>query len=169
MVKKIHPVCLFFDSPFSNFCQKKGTVSKKRHRVKKKAFLKQNFQFLSKKRHFCNKICDFCQKKGTLSKKRHRVKKKALKKKTFLGKKFKPHSQSFIEKGFRSKLFPFWTYGVPFFTHFFYILPFFRFIFKIFVYAFFRPLFFAKFFNKLKKKRGNSGNVFEVIVEKTLF
>ena len=89
----IHPRCLFFDSPFSNFCQKKGTVSKKRHRVKKKAFLKQNFRFLSKKRHFRNKICDFCQKKGTLSKKRHGVKKKALKK-DVLGHKFKLLCQS---------------------------------------------------------------------------
>ena len=70
----------FFDSPFSNFCQKKGTVSKKRHRVKKKAFLEQNFRILSKKRHFWNGNCDFCQKKGTLSKKRHPVKKKAIKK-----------------------------------------------------------------------------------------
>ena len=135
----VHPVCLFFDSPFSNFCQKKGTVSKKRHRVKKKAFLKQNFQFLSKKRHFCNKICDFCQKKGTLSKKRHRVKKKALKKDISGQKIYAPFSK-FYRKRFPIKIVPLLDIRCAFFTPFFYFLPFLRFIFDIFVYAFFRPL-----------------------------
>ena len=145
-------MCLFFDSPFSNFCQKKGTVSKKRHPVKKKAFLEQNFRFLSKKRHFWNENCDFCQKKGTLSKKRHRVKKKALKKDISGQKIYAPFSK-FYRKRFPIKIVPLLDIRCAFFTHFFYILPFF-YLFLTFVYAFFRPLFFAKFFNKLKKRRG---------------
>ena len=120
----VHPLCLIFDSPFSNFCQKKGTLSKKRHRVKKKAFLEQNLWFLSKK--------------GTLSKKRHP-------KKTFLVTNLSSICQSFIEnymtikKGFPIKIcFPlykrllfyclfllsvFLSFFCPFWCPFFYFLP----------------------------------------------
>ena len=84
------------------FLFKKGTLLKKGTALKKKAFLEQNFRFLSKKRHFWNKICDFCQKKGTLSKKRHRVKKKALKK-DISGHKFKPHLSKFYRKLYDNK------------------------------------------------------------------
>ena len=109
--------------------------------------------FCQKKRHFWNENCDFCQKKGTLSKKRHRVKKKALKKDIYGQKIYAPLSK-FYRKRFPIKIVPLLDIRCAFFTHFFYILPFFRFILEIFVYAFFRPLLFAKFFNKLKKRRG---------------